>query len=99
MARPPLLSQEGTTFRFPLPNRNETLHALSAEYLTGIDVAARIHCDHVESEELAAVVTHATQRADNLAVIAVEKPNMVVRQIGNKQEPLRLIGREGHPSC
>src|SRR5262249_3639775 len=31
---------------------HEALHSLAGEYFTGVDVAARVYSDHVESEEL-----------------------------------------------
>ena len=48
----------------------------------------------MEPEELSAGFTHASQRADHLAVLAVEEPDMVVREVGDEQVLLRLVRRE-----
>src|SRR5205085_10277510 len=78
----------------PLSDRNEALHSFARKNFARIDDALRIHADHVEPKELAAVLAHAAKRAENLAVIAIQKPDVIVRQIGNKQETLRSIRRK-----
>ena len=62
-------------------NRDEPLYPLAGEYFACIDVAFGIHGDHVQAEELAAVFAHASHPAHHLAVLAVEEPDMVIREI------------------
>jgi len=45
-----------------------------------------INGDHMKPEELSAVLAHAAQRAHDFAVLAVQEPDVVVRQIGNIQK-------------
>src|ERR1700688_3304533 len=59
--------------------RDETLHPLAIEHLTRIDVSFRMDGNHVESEDLPAVLSHAAERAHTFAVFAVEEPDVVVR--------------------
>ena len=68
----------GEGYLFLLLNRHEPLHPLPVENLAGIDVAFRIDGDHVQPEELAAVLAHATERAHDLAILAIEEPYVVV---------------------
>src|SRR6188474_353530 len=65
--------------------RYEALDALAGEHLARIDVAARVGGDHVQAEELAAALTHAPERANHLAVRAVQEPDVVVRQVRDEQ--------------
>ncbi len=66
-----------------LPGRVKSLNALTGEYLARVDSAFRIHGDHVQAEELAPVFAHASQLTDDLAILAVEKPDVVVGEVGN----------------
>src|ERR1043166_9498471 len=75
---------------------NEPLPSLSLKDLAGIDVPLGVYCDHVQPEELAAVLTHASHLAQDLTVIAIQEPDMVVRKVGDVQEPLLLVGRKHH---
>src|SRR5258705_11032866 len=71
-----------------LLNGEEPLHSLAGEYFTCIDIAFRVHADHVQPEELASVFAHAAHLAHNLAIFAVEEPDVVIREIGNIQKVL-----------
>src|SRR2546425_141979 len=62
-------------------SRHKPLHALAGEDLTRVDVALRIDGDHVKPEKLAAGFAHAAQLADDLAVLAVQEPDVIVREI------------------
>ena len=53
----------------------------------------------MQPEELAAVFAHLPHLAQNLAVLTVEKPDVVVGQIGDVQQPLLLVWREHHAAC
>ena len=78
------------------PARQEPLHPLTGENLARVDNAFGVNRNHMQPEELAAVFAHASHPAHYLAVLAVEEPDVVIRQIGNIQEPLLLVGREHH---
>ena len=69
---------------------------LAGEHLTRIDGALRIDRDHMQPVELAAAIAHAPHLTHDLAILAIEEPDVIVRQIGNIQEPLRLVDREHH---
>src|SRR5439155_498344 len=71
---------------------HKPLDALAGEDLTGVDVALRIDGDHVKPEPLAAVFAHAAHLSDDPAVLPIQKPEVIVREIGNEQVLLRLVG-------
>src|SRR6266850_8205010 len=75
--------------------RHEPLHALAGEHLARVDVPPGVGGDHVQAEELPAGLAHASELAHHLAVLAIEEPDVVVRQVGDEQILLRLVGREG----
>src|SRR5579864_6363570 len=77
---------------------DEPLYPLACEHFTGVDIAFGVGGDHVEPEELASVFAHASHLADDLAVLAVEEPDVVIGEVGNVQELLLLVGREYHAS-
>ena len=74
--------------------RHEPLHALAGEDLTRVDGALRIDGDHVKPVKLAAAITHAAHLTDDLAVLAVQEPDVIVREIRDEQVLLLLVGRE-----
>src|SRR5260370_30245288 len=78
------------------PNGHEPLYPLAGKPLTRVDVAFRVDSDHVQPKKLAPVFTHASHLAHHLAVLAVEEPDVVIREIRNIQEPLLLVRREHH---
>src|SRR5579871_279115 len=78
----------------PSFHRQEPLHALAREDFAGVDVALGIDRYHVQPEKLAAVFAHVAHLADYFAVLAVQKPNVVVGEVGNIKELLRLVWRE-----
>src|SRR5216684_3527949 len=79
-----------------LPSRDEPLHPLAVRNFSGIDVALRVDGDHVKSHKLAAVLAHGAHLAHDCAFVAIKEPNVIVREIGNKQKPLHLVGRKSH---
>src|SRR6266550_4007262 len=74
--------------------RHEPLHALAREHLARVDVPLRVGRYHVEAEELAATLTHASELTDDLAGLALDEPDVVVRQVGDEEILLRLVRRE-----
>src|ERR1700686_3784031 len=50
----------------------------------------------MKPHELAAVLAHGADLAHDVTFVTVEKPDVVVGEIGNKQKPLRLVWRKGH---
>jgi hypothetical protein len=77
-----------------LLDREEPLHSLAVEDLTGIQGALRVHGFHMHAEELASFLTHAANLAYDLPVQAIQKPDLVIGEIRNIQELLRLVRRE-----
>ena len=75
-AQEPVSASHGASSR-----GHETLHPLAVEHLARIDVPRRVHCNHVKTEPLAAVLAHAAHLADDFAILAIQKPDVVVRQI------------------
>jgi hypothetical protein len=75
---------------------NESLDAFALENLAGVDDSFGVHGNHVEPEELAAVLAHAAHLTDDFAVVAVQEPDVVVGEIGDVQQPLLPVGREHH---
>src|SRR5512144_3216754 len=73
---------------------NEPLDALAREDLTSVDVPPRIGRDHMQAEELSAVLAHAAKLTDHLARFTLEEPHVVVRKVGDVEVLLRLVGRE-----
>src|SRR6185295_6135102 len=68
-----------------LPRRHEPLHAFAGEHFASVDVAFRVKSDHVQAEPLSAVFAHAAHLADDLAVISIEEPDVVVREVRDEQ--------------
>jgi toxin FitB len=62
-------SRRPTSWFWLIVNRYETLDALATKYFTGIDVALRIHCDHMQAVELAGILSHAAKFSDDLSSI------------------------------
>src|ERR1700692_802906 len=50
----------------------------------------------MKSHKLPAVLAHRADLTHDVAFVTVEEPDVVVREIGNEQKPLRLVGRKGH---
>jgi hypothetical protein len=46
-----------------LPDQKEFLHPLAIKNFAGVEIALRVRSLHMESEELAAVLAHASQVA------------------------------------
>ena len=78
---------------------DEPLHALTREHSASVDVPLRIGRDHVQPEELAAVLAHAAELTDHLARFPLEEPYVVVRKVGDVEILLRLVGRERDAAC
>src|SRR5205085_599590 len=76
--------------------RHEALDALTGEHLAGVDVAFRIGRDHVEAEELASPLAHASQPAGDLSIVAIQEPDGVVLDVADVEILLRLVRRERH---
>src|ERR1044071_9676117 len=57
--------------------RHEPLHALTRKHLAGVDVSHRIVGDHVQAEELPAVLDHASELTDHLARFALESTEIM----------------------
>src|SRR5690242_7282008 len=81
VAEPALNSSNGS--EGPSLNRHEPLHPLAGEDLTSIAIALRIHGDHVQPEDLAPVFAQASHLAHDFAILAVEEPDVIIREIGN----------------
>src|SRR6267378_2768481 len=64
-----------------LPDRDESLYALAGEHLTRVDVALRVDGDHVQAEPLSSVFAHAAHLAHDLAILAIQEPDVVVREV------------------
>jgi len=60
---------------------HKSLHTLTRENLSRIDRALGVDSNHVEPEELAAVLTHLTHVTHNLTRLPVQEPDLVVREI------------------
>jgi len=71
---------------------NKSLHALAVPNLTWVDVALRIDGDHVQTHELTAVLAHHAHITQYLAVPSIEEPDVVIRDVGNIQIALLLVG-------
>ena len=75
-----------------LRDGNKPLHALALKDFASINVAFGIHSDHVKTKKLAAVFTHSAYLSHDCAVLPIQKPDMVVRQVGDIQESLLFVG-------
>ena len=64
----------------------EFLHPLAAEHFSRVNHAFGVHGDHVQPVELACVLAHAADLAHDLAILAIQEPDVVVGEIGNVQE-------------
>src|ERR1700722_9941492 len=65
---PPADSERTVPESLRLPDRQESLDPFTGEDLTCVDVAFRVHRDHVQPEELATVFAHASHLTDDLAI-------------------------------
>ena len=77
---------------------DEPLDPLAVLNLAGIDVAFRVDGNHMQPEELPAILARAAHLAYHLAVFSIEEPDAVVGEIGNIQKSPGLIGRKSHTS-
>jgi hypothetical protein len=60
-------------------NGHEPLHALAAEDFPRVDVALGVDRNHMQPVELACIFAHAAQLAHDLAIFAIQEPDVVVR--------------------
>src|SRR2546430_2738176 len=67
---------ERSGLRGVLADEQEALHALAVEHLARIEIAFGIGGDHVQPEELAAVLTHAAQLSDRRTSLAIDEPDV-----------------------
>ena len=64
-------------------HRYESLDAFALENFAGVDGSFGIHGNHVEPEELAAVLPHTPHLTNDFSVVTVQEPDVVVREIGD----------------
>src|SRR5438445_10155785 len=83
-------------YNHELLDGEKPLHSLAGKHFASVDDALRVHRFHMEPEELAAVFAHLAHLSQDLAVLAIEEPDVVVGEIGNVQQPLFLVRREHH---
>src|SRR6266540_7347212 len=62
-------------------HRHEPLHSLAVEHLARIDASLRVDGDHVQPKELPAVFAHAAHLTQDLALVPVQEPDVVVGEI------------------
>ena len=75
---------------------HEPLHALAGEHFARIEIALGVGGFHMKAEEASTVLTLLAQRAHDFARLAIEEPDVVVRQVGDVEQPLFLVVREHH---
>src|SRR5262245_1645132 len=72
----------------------ELLRALALAHLGRIEIALRVHREVVDRAELAGRAPALPELADDLAVVARERPHMVVLAVGVVQPGLGRVVRE-----
>jgi hypothetical protein len=64
--------------------------------LPSVDITPRVDRYHVKPEELATVFAHVTDFSEHLAVLSIDKPDLVVHSVRDIEELLTGIRRECH---